>query len=57
MNVLKLEDLEKLEKSIKVTICKLEKIFPLDFFDPMEHLTIHLPYEAIAAIVGGPIHF
>ncbi|XP_049394089.1 uncharacterized protein LOC125858374 [Solanum stenotomum] len=53
-NVLKVEDLQQLEESIKVTICKLEKIFPPGFFDPMEHLPIHLPYEAIA---GGPVHF
>ncbi|GLU09717.1 hypothetical protein SLE2022_265620 [Rubroshorea leprosula] len=35
------------------TICQLERIFPL-FLDLMEHLTIHLPYEAK---VGGPVQF
>jgi len=52
--VLKVEDLQKLEESIKITICKIEKIFPPGFFDPMEHLPIHLAYEAI---VGGPVQF
>ncbi|CAN4115657.1 unnamed protein product [Withania somnifera] len=52
--VLKVEDLQKLEESIKVTVCKLEKIFPPSFFDPMEHLLIYFPYEAI---VGGPVQF
>jgi len=28
------------------TLCKLEMIFPLLFFDLMEHLRIHLPFEA-----------
>ena len=27
-------------------VCKLEKIFPPSFFDSMEHLLIHLAYEA-----------
>ncbi|KAL6586327.1 hypothetical protein OROMI_001315 [Orobanche minor] len=39
-------EMEVLEKSIVQTICKLEKIFPPSFFDSMEHLVIHLPYEA-----------
>ncbi|XP_076916834.1 uncharacterized protein LOC143576683 [Bidens hawaiensis] len=52
--VLHVEDLEKLGKSIVVTICKLEKIFPLGFFDSMEHLVIHLTSEAL---LGGPVQF
>ncbi|KAM0070264.1 putative Transposase-associated domain-containing protein [Helianthus debilis subsp. tardiflorus] len=52
--VLHIEDLQKLEKSIVVTICKLEKIFPPGFFDSMEHLVIHLTNEAIR---GGPVQF
>ena len=35
-------DLEKAQEGIVLTICKLEKIFPLSFFDVMEHLSIHL---------------
>jgi len=30
----------------------LEKIFPPSFFYSMEHLSIHLPYEAK---LGGPV--
>ena len=47
-------DMLSLEDDIVVTICKLEKIFPPSFFDSMEHLLIHLPYEAR---VGGPVQF
>jgi hypothetical protein len=36
----------KLEKEIPVLICKLEKIFPIGWFNPMQHLLVHLPYEA-----------
>jgi hypothetical protein len=43
--------LEKLEKDIPVLICKLEKIFSLGWFNPMQHLLIHLLYEAK---LGGP---
>ena len=31
---------------------KLEKIFPPGFFNPMQHLILHLPYEAR---IGGPV--
>jgi hypothetical protein len=37
-----------------VLLCKLEKIFPPRFFNPMEHLLIHIPYEAK---VGGPVQY
>jgi hypothetical protein len=43
--------IEKLEKEILVLICKLEKIFPLRWFHPMQYLLVHLPYEAK---LGGP---
>jgi hypothetical protein len=42
---------EKLEKEILVLICNLEKIFPTGWFNPMQHLLVHLPYEAK---LGGP---
>jgi hypothetical protein len=45
------EMLKKLEKEISVLICKLEKIFPQGWFNPMQHLLVHLPYEAK---LGGP---
>jgi hypothetical protein len=35
-----------LEEAAHVLLCKLEKIFPLGFFNPMQHLTLHLLYEA-----------
>ena len=35
-------------------LCNLEKIFPPSFFDVMEHLPIHLSYEAK---LGGPVHY
>jgi hypothetical protein len=37
--------MERLETNIVQTICKLEMIFSL-FFNLMEHLLIHLPFEA-----------
>jgi hypothetical protein len=40
-----------LEKEISMLICKLEKIFPLGWFNAMQHLLVHLPYEAK---LGGP---
>ena len=36
-----------------IILCKLERIFPLVFFDIMIHLVLHLPEEAI---LGGPIY-
>ena len=38
-------DMERLERDIPIIIFKLERIFPPSFFDSMEHLPIHLPYE------------
>jgi hypothetical protein len=35
-----------------VLLCKLEKIFPPGFFNPMQHLILHLPYEAR---MGDPV--
>jgi hypothetical protein len=32
-------------------ICKLKKIFPSGWFNPMQHLLLYLPYEAK---LGGP---
>ena len=33
-------------------LCKLGKIFPPGCFLPMQHLIVHLPYEAQ---MGGPV--
>ena len=42
--------MRRLELEIPKILCKLERIFPPAFFDSMEHLPVHLPYEA--RIVG-----
>jgi hypothetical protein len=38
--------IEDLENMAPVLLCKLEKIFSSGFFNPMQHLILHLPYEA-----------
>lgn len=43
----------QLDANIRILMCNLEKIFPPSFFDVMEHLVIHLPYEAM---LRGPVH-
>jgi hypothetical protein len=48
---IKKDIMEKLEEEILVLLCKLEKIFPPGWFNPMQHLLVHLPYEART---GGP---
>jgi hypothetical protein len=48
---IKKDMVEKLEVEIPVLLCKLEKIFPTGWFNPMQHLLVHLPYEAK---IGGP---
>jgi hypothetical protein len=48
---IKKEMMEKFEEEILVRICKLEKIFPPGWFNPMQHLLVHLPCEAK---LGGP---
>lgn len=48
--VIWVDHMETLERNIIETLHKHEKIFPLEFFDSMEHLLIHLAYEVN---VGG----
>jgi hypothetical protein len=48
---IKKEMMVKLEEEILVLICKLEKIFPPGWFNLMQYLLVHLPYEAK---LGGP---
>jgi hypothetical protein len=43
-----------LENEIPVLIYKLEKIFPPGWFNPMQHLLVHIPYEAK---VGYPVQY
>jgi hypothetical protein len=38
--------MEKLEEEIPVLLCKLEKIFHAWWFNPIQYLLVHLPYEA-----------
>jgi hypothetical protein len=45
--------MEKLEKEIPVLICKLKKI-PPGWFNPMQHLLVHITYEAK---VGDPVQY
>ena len=51
---LKQSELEKLKERIVLILYKLERFFPLAFFDVMVHLAIHLPQEAI---LRGPIQY
>ena len=51
---LRRSDLENLEDRIVLILLKLEKFFPLAFFDVMVHLAIHLPREAI---LGRPVQY
>ena len=44
--------LEEMEQLAPELICQLEKIFPPSFFNPMQHLILHLPTEAR---LGGPV--
>ena len=44
--------IEEMERMVPVLLCKLEKIFPPGFFNPMQHMILHLPYEAR---MGGPV--
>jgi hypothetical protein len=48
------EMIQKLDKEIPMLLCKMEKNFPPWFFNTMQHLLIHLSYEAK---VGGPIQY
>ena len=43
---------EDTEEFAPELLCKLEKIFPPGFFNPMQHLILHLPTEAR---LGGPV--
>jgi hypothetical protein len=51
---LNVDHIEKLETNIFEILYKLEMIFPPPFFDSMEHLPIHLPFEAK---VGGSVQY
>jgi hypothetical protein len=42
---IKKDMMEKLEEEIPVLLCKLENIFSPEWFNPMQHLLVHLPYQ------------
>jgi hypothetical protein len=46
---------ENLEQAAPELLCKLEKIFPPGFFLSMQHLIVHLPYEACMGGRAGPL--
>ncbi|PNX55394.1 hypothetical protein L195_g049023, partial [Trifolium pratense] len=48
------DDLVKMENDIPMILCKLERILPPGFFDSMEHVVVHLAYEAR---LGGPVQY
>jgi hypothetical protein len=43
--------MEKLDKEAPVLLCDLERIFPPGFFNPMQHMILHLAAECLK---GGP---
>jgi len=49
-----MNDVIQLENNIAEILCKLERISSPSFFNVIEHLPVHLPYELR---VGGPIQF
>ncbi|XP_028120968.1 uncharacterized protein LOC114318309 [Camellia sinensis] len=51
---LEVDDLNRLQSQIALTLCHLERIFPPSFFDIMEHLPIHLAEEAK---IAGPVQY
>jgi hypothetical protein len=46
--------MQRLEKEIALLVCKMETVFPPGWFYAMQHLLVHLPWEAR---VGGPVQF
>jgi len=53
-NVLCKDLLLEMHCNIAVILCKLETIFPPEFWNVMEHLPMHLAQEAH---LGGPVHY
>jgi hypothetical protein len=47
--------IDDLENVAPVLLYKLEKIFPPGFFNLMQHLILHLPYEAQMGGCAGPL--
>ncbi|CAH9051208.1 unnamed protein product [Cuscuta europaea] len=53
-SVLDATSFRRLEESVPMLMCHLEKIMPPSFFNGMEHLVIHLPYETLN---GGSVFY
>ena len=53
-STLRKDELIKMDRNIPIILCKLEQVFPPGFFDSMEHLVVHLAYEAW---LGGPVQY
>ena len=47
-----MNDVVRLQNNVAEILCKAERIFSPSFFNVMEHLVVHLPYELK---VGGPM--
>ena len=43
--ILTQEDMDRLERDVVITLCKMEQIFPPGFFTSMVHVVIHLVCE------------
>lgn len=43
------EDIVRPQQEIPEILCKVERVFPPIFFGSMEHLGVHLAYEAMIA--------
>jgi hypothetical protein len=46
--------MQRLEKETAVLVCKMKKLFPPRWFNVMQYLLVHLPWEAR---VGGTVQF
>jgi hypothetical protein len=53
-STLRMDELVKMDQNIPIILCKLEQVFPPGFFDSMEHVSVHLAYEAL---LGGPVQY
>ncbi|XP_059306404.1 uncharacterized protein LOC132057825 [Lycium ferocissimum] len=53
-STLREDNLSRMDYNITVITNKLEKILPPGFFDVMEHVVVHLVYEAR---LGGPVQY
>jgi hypothetical protein len=51
---IRIDVVKRLREHIPLIICKLDKIFPLAFFDVMVHVCVHLPDEAL---LRGPVQY